>query len=73
MDEFRKLVDILESRPGEQCVVRREFLDEVGVDYQALANASGRTVRLTNEIVEAPERKMAFRDAVYVYSPKEAN
>ena len=71
-DEFDTLVELLNSEPGEQCVVRCMFLDELSVDPNKLAAAAFRPVRSALEFTELPERNITLRDKVYVFGPREA-
>ena len=65
-----QLVEVLDSAPLEQCVVRQEFLEELNLNAENVAEASQRSVHRTHEIRNLPERKMALRDAVFVFGPK---
>ena len=71
-DEFNTLVELLNSEPGEQCVVRSTFLDDLLIDPNVLASAAGRPVRSALEFTELPERNITLRDKVFVFGPKEA-
>lgn len=71
-DEFDKLVELLDSAPTEQCVVRSEFLQDLDIDPSALSKVASRPLTEAVEFSELPERNMAFRDKVFVFGPKEA-
>ena len=74
MAYFETLVDLLNSQPAQQCVVRREFLDTLAGDPDdaaiQLGIASQRDVKPARDIVEIPEKNLALRDAVFVFAPK---
>jgi len=73
LDEFEKVVEVLNSEPTQQCVVRKQFLDDLDIDPDRLAEASGRKYRRACEFTDVPERNMTLRDNVFVFSAKEDN
>ncbi|HRO13820.1 MAG TPA: hypothetical protein PLL33_02040 [Paracoccus sp. (in: a-proteobacteria)] len=69
-DHFGDLVNTLRANPTEQCVVREEFLNGLGVDPYLLAAASARKVRRVKEIVSVKDN-VGVQDTVYVFAPEE--
>ena len=71
-EQFDKIVDVLNSEPKQQCVVRAEWLGELGIDPQMLGKASERSVSIAYDFISVPERSIALRDRVFVFAAKEA-
>ena len=70
-DEFDRIIDVLNSEPKQQCVLRAEWLDEMGIDSTLLGKASKRPVSIAFEFLSLPERSMALRDKLFVFGAKE--
>ncbi|WP_156114487.1 hypothetical protein [Paracoccus sanguinis] len=69
-DSFNRIVERLDERPGEQCVIREEYLVSLNLDAADIAQASSRTFKRTFEIVSVSDN-VGVRDAVYVFAAKE--
>jgi len=70
-EAFSKLVDLLNGSPKEQCVIREEFLEDLGIDHKELGDATSRPVRRVAEIQALPEKNTALRDYVYCFAQKQ--
>ncbi len=70
-DEFDKLVDVLNSKPSEQCVVTSIFLEDLFIDPELLAKVAERPLSSAFEYTNVPARNMTLRDKVFVFGPKE--
>ena len=69
--EFERLVDLLDQNPSEPCVVREEFLNNLGISAEDLATASRRKRIRVPEFHSLPERNMTLRDFVYSFTARE--
>ncbi len=71
-DEFERLVGLLNHYPDQPCVIREQFLDDLGISPDSLAAASGRKFDRVPEFQNLPERNMTLRDFVFSFSAKES-
>ena len=70
--EFEKILEVFDSEPSQQCVLRAEFLEDLHIDPESLAKASKRKFFPAVEFHSLPERNMTLRDKLYVFGPREA-
>ena len=66
-----EVVSTLEKKPTEQCLVRRDFLVDHGIDFWEVAARAKRKFSTAEEIYESTLPNIGVRVVFYVFAPWE--